>query len=137
MIQNGIKGDAFSYRNDITELNSRVLNLAVDINTNYDRFRNRSTKSLDKLSELAAFHFAETNGLTLKINTGDWQQLCHQDYPSVVKHSDGRFLLLIRASNIGVLLFDNSTRKTSILSTENFFKIWSGYALTFHNKSKA
>jgi len=131
-----VKGAAFEYRNDIREFNSRVSNLAIDINTNCDRFSNRSRKSLDKLSELAAFHFAETNGLALKIITDDWLQLCHQDYPSVVKHSDGRFVLLIRASDVGVLLYDHADMKTSIVSKENFLELWSGHALTFHNKSK-
>jgi len=131
-----VKGAAFEYQNDITEFNSRVSDLAIDINTNCDRFSNRSTKSLDKLSELAAFHFAETNGLALKIITDDWQQLCHQDYPSVVKHNDGRFVLLIRASDIGVLLFDHADMKTSIVSKKQFLDLWSGHALTFHNKPK-
>lgn len=131
-----MKGAAFDFQNDTSEFNSRVSNLAIDINMNCDRFSDRSAKSLDKLSELAAFHFAETNGLALKIISNDWQQLCHQDYPSVVKYSDGRFVLLIRASDVGVLLFDHVDKKTSIVSKEQFLNLWSGHALTFRNKPK-
>lgn len=131
-----MKGAAFDFQNDTSEFNSLVSNLAIDINTNCNRFSDRSSKSLDKLSELAAFHFAETNGLALKIISDDWQQLCHQDYPSVVKHNDGRFVLLIRASDVGVLLFDHVDMKTSIVSKEHFLKLWSGHALTFCNKPK-
>ena len=134
-----VKGSVFeldNVQNNLSEFNSRLSNLAIDINTNCDRFSSHSEKSLDKLSELAAFHFAETNGLRLKIITNDWLQLCHQDYPSVVKYSDGRFILLIRASDVGVLLFDYNDLKTSIVSKEHFLESWTGHALTFHNKPK-
>ena len=130
-----MKGAAFELHNDHTELNSRVSNLAININRNCVRFGNRSTKSLDKLSELTAFHFAEKNSLKLKIITNDWVQLCHQDYPSVVKYNDGRFILLIRASDVGVLLYDHTDMKTSIVSKQQFLELWSGHALAFHNKT--
>ena len=130
-----MKGVAFEFSNDQTEFNSRVSNLAININRNCDRFGDRSSKSLDKLSELTAFHFAETNSLKLKIICNDWEQLCHQDYPSVVKYNDGRFILLLRASDVGVLLYDHTNIKTSIVSKEQFLQHWSGHALAFHNKS--
>ncbi len=119
---------------DKAEFNTLISNLVTDINNDYSRFNNRSKKSLDKLSELTAYHFAQTKGLTLRIIYEDWKKLCHQDYPSIVKYRNGRYLVLIKASDRGVLLYDQSDMKTSIVSKGQFLEQWSGRALSFKLK---
>ena len=120
----------------ITTFNSCVSNLALDINLRSNAQENRNSKSSDEISELVALQFAERHDLAIRVISGEWQELCHRDFPSIVKHNDGHFFLLIRASDVGVLIYDQSMMKTSILSKEQFLTIWSGRGITFQNKSQ-
>ena len=119
----------------ITTFNNCVSNLALDINLNSSQLENRSGKSSDEISELVAIHFAEMHGLTIRVVANEWRELCHRDFPSIVKHKDGHFFLLIRASEIGVLIYDQAEMKTSILSKAQFLALWSGHAITFQHKT--
>ena len=119
----------------ITTFNSCVSNLALDINLSSNAQENRNSKSSDEISELVALQFAERHDLTVRVISGEWRELCHRDFPSIVKHNDGHFFLLIRASNVGVLIYDQTMMKTSILSKEQFLAIWSGRGITFQHKS--
>ena len=119
----------------ITTFNSCVSNLALDINLSSGAEENRNSKSSDEISELVALQFAERHDLTVRVISGEWRELCHRDFPSIVKHNDGHFFLLIRASDVGVLIYDQTMMKTSILSKEQFLTIWSGRGITFQNKS--
>ncbi|WP_455366255.1 cysteine peptidase family C39 domain-containing protein [Kaarinaea lacus] len=120
----------------ITTFNNCVSNLALDINLNTNTLENRGNKSTDEISELVALQFAERHDLTARVISGEWREICHRDFPSIVKHIDGHFFLLIRASDIGVLIYDQTMMKTSILTKEQFLAIWSGRAITFQHKSK-
>ena len=120
----------------ITTFNSCVSNLALDINLSSSAEENRNSKSSDEISELVALQFAERHDLTVRVISGEWRELCHRDFPSIVKHNDGHFFLLIRASNVGVLIYDQTMMKTSILSKEQFLTIWSGRGITFQHKSQ-
>lgn len=119
----------------ITTFNSCVSNLALDINLSSNTQENRNSKSSDEISELVALQFAERHDLTVRVISGEWRELCHRDFPSIVKHNDGHFFLLIRASDVGVLIYDQTMMKTSILSKEQFLTIWSGRGITFQHKS--
>lgn len=119
----------------ITTFNSCVSNLALDINLSSNAQENRNSKSSDEISELVALQFAERHDLTVRVISGEWRELCHRDFPSIVKHNDGHFFLLIRASDVGVLIYDQTMMKTSILSKEQFLTIWSGRGITFQHKS--
>jgi ABC-type bacteriocin/lantibiotic exporter with double-glycine peptidase domain len=129
-----VKGVYQNREQSITAFNNCVSNLAHDINLNSSRPENRDNKSADEISESVAFQFAERHGLTIKVISREWQALCHRDFPSVVKHMDGHFFLLIRASEIGALIYDQADMKTSILSKERFLALWSGHAIIFQHK---
>lgn len=135
-----IKGICKNREKNITIFHSCVSNLALDINANFSVSDNhaldsQNNLSADKVCELVAFKFAETHGLMVRIIGNDWKKLCHRDFPSVVKHIDGHYFLLIRASDIGVLVYDQAKMKTSILSKEQFLALWSGYAIIFQRES--
>ncbi|WP_455221503.1 cysteine peptidase family C39 domain-containing protein [Kaarinaea lacus] len=129
-----MKGVSKNREKNIAIFNNCVSNLALDINLNSSALDSNSNSS-DKISELVAFQFAETHGLTIRVIAGEWKELCHRDFPSVVKHIDGHYFLLIRASEVGVLVYDQAEMKTSILSKEQFLTLWSGHAITFQHKS--
>ncbi|MCI0507846.1 MAG: cysteine peptidase family C39 domain-containing protein [Gammaproteobacteria bacterium] len=129
-----MKGVYQKREQSITTFNNCVSNLALDINLYSSRPGNSSNKSLDEISELVAFQFAEKHGLTIRVVSREWQALCHRDFPSVVKHIDGHYFLLIRASEIGALIYDQAEMKTSILSRKQFLALWSGHAITFQQK---
>jgi len=131
-----VKGVYQNRDRSITTFNSCVSNLALDINLSSNAQENRNSKSSDEISELVALQFAERHDLAIRVISGEWQELCHRDFPSIVKHNDGHFFLLIRASDVGVLIYDQSMMKTSILSKEQFLTIWSGRGITFQNKSQ-
>jgi ABC-type bacteriocin/lantibiotic exporter with double-glycine peptidase domain len=131
-----VKGVYQNREKSITTFNNCVSNLALDINLNSQALENRCARSSEEISELVAFRFAETHGLAVRVISGEWQELCHRDFPSVVKHNDGHFFLLIRASDVGVLIYDQTEMKTSILSKEQFLTLWSGHAITFQYKSQ-
>lgn len=130
-----MKGVCKNREKNIAIFNNCVSNLALDINLNSSALDNDNNNSSDKISELVAFQFAETHGLAIRIIAGEWKELCHRDIPSVVKHTDGHYFLLIRASEVGVLIYDQAEMKTSILSKEQFLTLWSGHAITFQHKS--
>ena len=90
----------------------------------------------DDFSEKASIEFADSHGLKAKIISGNWSELCHRDFPSIVKCIDGRLLLVLRASENSVLLYDQSEAKTSIVSKDIFLTRWSGYAITLQQKPK-
>ena len=85
----------------------------------------------DDLSEKAANEFAESYGLVAKIIDGQWPDLCNQSYPSIVKTKDGRFFLVIRANEYGILLYDQQSTKSSIVTKDLFMARWTGQAVTF------
>lgn len=90
----------------------------------------------DDLSGSVPVKLNEYNGIVANIVSGDWKQLCHRDHPSIVKTNEGDYLLVIRASESGVLLYDKTETKTSILSKETFLRHWSGYAIIFDQERR-
>ena len=103
------------------ELNSKLFN---DVQSVID----------DDLSEKASNDFAESYGLVARIIDGKWDVLCNRDYPSLVKLEDGRFFLVIRANDYGILLFDQKNNKSSIVTKDLFLARWTGQAVTFYQK---
>jgi len=89
----------------------------------------------DDMSEKASERFAESYGLVAKIIDGDWSDLCNQNYPSIVKLNDGRFFLVIRANESGILLYDQRNSKSSIVTRDIFQARWTGQAVTFRQKT--
>ena len=89
----------------------------------------------DDLSEKASHSFAESYGLVAKIIFGDWSELCNQNYPSIVKLIDGRYFLVIRANESGILLYDQGNSKSSIVTKDIFQARWTGQAVTFRQKT--
>ena len=89
----------------------------------------------DDLSEKASSVFAESYGLIAKIIYGDWTQLCDKDFPSIVKQKDGRYFLVIRANDYGVLLYDQLDERSSIITKDLFLASWTGQAVTFLQRS--
>ena len=74
----------------------------------------------DDMSEKASRSFAESYGLVAKIIDGDWSELCNRNYPSIVKLNDGRYFLVIRANESGILLYDQRNSKSSIVTKDIF-----------------
>jgi len=85
----------------------------------------------DDMSEHSARGFAESYGLVAKIIQGDWNELCNRNYPSIVKLHDGRYFLVIRANDSGILLYDQRNAKSSIITRDIFQARWSGQAVVF------
>jgi len=134
-----VKGVIKNREKNIAIFHSCVSNLALDINANFgisddQAHDSQEDMSADKICEFVASKFAETHGLMVRVIVGDWKKLCHRDFPSVVKHNDGHYFLLIRASDVGVLIYDQAKMKTSILSREQFFALWSGHAIIFQHE---
>ena len=85
----------------------------------------------DDMSERASTGFAESYGLVAKIIMGDWDELCNRNYPSIVKLKDGRYFLVIRANESGILLYDQQSSKSSIVTRDIFQARWTGQAVIF------
>ena len=88
----------------------------------------------DDLSEKRCDEFAEYYGLVAKIIDGKWADLCNRNYPSIVKLKDGRFFLVLRANDSGILLYDQQNSKSSIVTKDLFEARWTGQAVTFHQQ---
>lgn len=89
----------------------------------------------DDMSEKASRRFAESYGLIAKLICGDWGELCNQNYPSIVKLTDGRYFVVIRANESGILLYDQRNSKSSIVTKDIFQARWTGQAVTFRQKT--
>ena len=89
----------------------------------------------DDLSEKASHFFAESYGLVAKIIDGQWANLCNRNYPSIVKLKDGRFFLVLRANESGILLYDQQNSRSSIVTKDLFQARWTGQAVTFSDQS--
>ena len=89
----------------------------------------------DNMSEKASQRFAESYGLVAKIIDGEWGELCNRNFPSIVKLNDGRYFLVIRANESGILLYDQVSSKSSIVTKDIFQARWTGQAVTFYQKT--
>ena len=90
----------------------------------------------DDLSEKACNSFAESYGLVAKIIDGEWIDLCNRNYPSIVKLKDGRYFLVLRANDSGILLYDHQNSRSSIVTKDLFQTRWTGHAVTFCHEAK-
>ena len=130
-----MKGVYGNSKKDYTAFRNCVSDLANGRQLKSNQILDFGSVFTDKLSENALMEIAETHGLIAKIISGEWANLCHRDYPSIVKYNDGCLLLVIRASEDSVLLYNQSEAKTSIVSKDLFLSRWSGYAVTFQYNS--
>lgn len=89
------------------------------------------SKIMAAFTEKSPTAIRQSYRLVGNIITGEWKQLCHRDFPSVVQDNDGHNMLAIRANEDSVLLYDQSNAKTMIVPTEVFLSSWSGSAITF------
>lgn len=87
------------------------------------------------MSEQASQQFADSYGLVAKLIFGDWNELCNRNYPSIVKLNDGRFFLVLRANESGILLYDQQNSRSSIVTKDIFEGRWTGFAVVFVENS--
>jgi ABC-type bacteriocin/lantibiotic exporter with double-glycine peptidase domain len=117
--------------NDITIINQYVSSLVSNIHRNSAATEANQALSIDTQMEQSVFRFAQEHQLKAKV-ISDWSELCDLTFPAVVKRTDGRYILIIRASRNSVLLFDQYETRTSIVSKTQFLALWSGHGITFH-----
>ena len=130
-----MKGVCQQAESDIAAFNRCVSSLASSISQNTGQKTANQVISAEKQTEMSVFRFAQEHGLKFKI-VSCWEQLCNLTFPSVVKRVDGRYIVIIRANNNSVLLFDRNEAKTSIISKDQFLTLWSGHGITFHPDSE-
>lgn len=117
--------------NDITIINQYVSSLVSNINRDSATTEANQALSIDTQMEKAVFRFAQEHQLKAKV-VSDWSELCDLTFPAVVKRTDGRYILIIRANRTSVLLFDQYETRTSIVPRNQFLALWSGHGIAFH-----
>lgn len=118
---------------DVTVFNRYLSSLVSDINVHhYGGNGAEPALFADTQIEQSVFRFADEHGLKAKL-VSDLSEIRDLALPAVVKRTDGRYILVIRASHSGVLLFDQFEAKTSIISNDQFMALWSGHGIVFHN----
>jgi len=122
-----------TYDHSFFSIENFVTTCAEDNSLKNGLFNDLQSLIDDDLSEKASRDFAESYGLVAKIINGDWVELCNRNYPSIVKLKDGRYFLVIRANDSGILLYDHRNSKSSIVTRDLFQARWTGQAVTFRD----